>query len=196
MPRIEARNIEEHVRKQTNRILDEAIRIFRKRGYQGTDMGQIAQAVGLARNSLYRYYPSKDSILLACLERDMQPAMERLARLKDQVTDPRERINSWLELQMDIAGGTCHEFMPMVQDIRRNSPELSSRILTLHEATEEILEEAVREVLQGSDRPAHQVSNMIGAMMRTTAAHVLNSRKREVSMQELKDSVARVLEID
>ena len=196
MPRIEASNIEEHVQKQTTRILDEAIGIFRQRGYQGTDMRQIAEAVGLARNSLYRYYPSKDFILLACLERDMQPVLDRLARLNDQVADPRERIFAWLELQMDIADTACHEFMPMVEDIRRNSPELSRKILSLHESTEAVLRDAVSEVLKGAARPASQVSDMIGAMMRTTAAHVLKSGERDSSMRELKQSVSRILEVD
>lgn len=78
MPRIEAANIEEHVRRQTGRIRSAATQLFRDLGYRGTDMEDIAQAVGLARNSLYRYYPNKDHILLACVLRDMVPFVEEL----------------------------------------------------------------------------------------------------------------------
>jgi AcrR family transcriptional regulator len=81
MPRIEAANIEEHVRLQTGRILTAATQLFRDLGYRGTDMEDIAQAVGLARNSLYRYYPNKDHILLACVLRDMVPFVEELQSL-------------------------------------------------------------------------------------------------------------------
>ena len=194
MPRIEASSIEEHVSKQTARILDAAIVIFRKNGYQATDMRQLAEAVGLARNSLYRYYPSKDSILLACLERDMQPVREKLEALEESVPDARARVDAWLDLQMEIAGGICHEFMPMVEDIRRNSPELSSEILGLHRDMDVILGRAVAELLQDTLRQADLVTDMIGAMIRTTAGRVMASGHRTAAMQELKESVSRILD--
>ena len=58
MPRIAAANIDEHVRIQNARLTVAAKRLFARQGFASTDMGQIAAAIGLARNSLYRYYPS------------------------------------------------------------------------------------------------------------------------------------------
>ena len=71
MPKINAASIEEHVSRQKELLLDEASKLFRRKGFRATDMADIANAMGLARNSLYRYYPNKDHILVACVQRDM-----------------------------------------------------------------------------------------------------------------------------
>jgi AcrR family transcriptional regulator len=113
MPKIEAKNIEEHVRIQTGRILDTASELFSSAGYRATDLGGIARRMGLARNSLYRYFPSKDHILVAVVEREMAPFAERTSRLAEQYPDPAERIDAWLELQVDLATGPCHAMIRM-----------------------------------------------------------------------------------
>ena len=115
MPRIEAAKIEEHVRLQTGRILAAATQLFRELGYRGTDMEDIAQAVGLARNSLYRYYPNKDHILLACVLRDMVPFVEELKSLEVRYPDPLPRISAWLDTQIEIATSPAHATMELME---------------------------------------------------------------------------------
>ncbi len=81
MPRIAAASIDEHVRIQNERIRVAARQLFSRQGFTATDMGQIASAMGLARNSLYRYYSNKDHILLACIREDMEPHLQQLESL-------------------------------------------------------------------------------------------------------------------
>jgi AcrR family transcriptional regulator len=194
MPRIEARNIEEHVRMQTARILDAASALFRERGYRRTDMREIADAVGLARNSLYRYYPNKDHILLACLQRDMTPFLTQIRALEDRFVDPGERVERWLDLQMAIAASACHDTMEMLADVREKSPELRRDISALHEPASRVLATAVAEILAGSGRDARLVSQLIASMLRTAAQLVLNGGDQGSIVAELKASVARVLD--
>ncbi len=103
MPRIEAESVAEHVRQQTERLLDMSSLLFKTKGYRATDMGGIAAKMGLARSSLYRYYPNKDHILLACISRDMAPLLDAFAALTENYTDPNERVVAWLNLQVDSA---------------------------------------------------------------------------------------------
>jgi AcrR family transcriptional regulator len=93
VPKISAANIEEHIRVQDGRILDAARALFSANGYRGTDMGDIAKAMGLARNSLYRYYSNKDHILVAVMQRDMIPYVARNRALERWAlcTNHRER---------------------------------------------------------------------------------------------------------
>ena len=106
MPKIAATSIEEHVRQQNARITAAAKMLFAEQGFNATDMGQIAVEVGLARNSLYRYFPNKDHILLACIQEDMTPYLQRLALLATEYPDPAERILAWLDgqFEMDATG--------------------------------------------------------------------------------------------
>ncbi len=194
MPRIEADNIEEHVRRQTQRILDAASALFASQGYRRTEMRDIAAAVGLRRNSLYRYFPNKDHILLASLKRDMQPYLEQLRALEQRYPDARQRLDAWLELQMEIAATACHGMLHMANEIRENSPELRREILALHEPPNVVLQQAVAELLAGSGRDATLVADMVASMLRSAAAAMLAGAARSAVMAELKRSVARVIQ--
>ena len=55
------------------RILDAAEVVFARRGLAGTRVREIAAAVGLNGATLYNYYPSKDALYEAVLERGIQP---------------------------------------------------------------------------------------------------------------------------
>jgi TetR/AcrR family transcriptional regulator len=56
-------------------IVEEAIRQFGRDGYKGASLEHIAQAVGVRKQTLLYYFPTKDALLEACLS----AAGERLA---------------------------------------------------------------------------------------------------------------------
>jgi AcrR family transcriptional regulator len=193
MPRIEAENIQAHVARQNDRILDAAAGLFNEHGYRGTDLSQIAGAVGLARNSLYRYYPDKDHILLACLEREMTPILAQVDEVSRSGADPRARIRRWLELQLEIAATSCHGAMQMVEDVGRSSPAMARKISALHEPAARVLREAVEEILEGSERDAALTTAMIFSMLRSAAAHAMAGGDEARVKEQLEDAVERVL---
>jgi AcrR family transcriptional regulator len=65
-------------RKRTE-IIDCAEKLFREHGYQATTMTALARAVGIAPNAIYWYFPSKDHVLVAVLERCYGAMIETLA---------------------------------------------------------------------------------------------------------------------
>jgi AcrR family transcriptional regulator len=58
-------------------LIEEAIRAFGREGYAGASLDQIAGAVGIRKQTLLYYFPTKDALLEACL----QAAGERLAQV-------------------------------------------------------------------------------------------------------------------
>lgn len=50
-------------------IADRAVDIFRRRGYAGIGMREIAKALGMSKSALYHYFPSKEALFLACSTR-------------------------------------------------------------------------------------------------------------------------------
>ena len=193
MPKIEASNIEEHIRVQTIRILDAAGDLFRTNGFRTTDMGDIASAMGLARNSLYRYYASKDHILVACMQRDMRPFIEQISELEESIADPVERINAWLDLQIELATGPCIATIKAIGDIRELSPELRTEIAALHEPQSKVLESAVADVVKGTRRDVRLLTGMISSMVQSAAGQVIERGRKSSVLRELRQSVARVL---
>jgi len=47
------------------KILEAALRLFRKRGFERTTMRDVAKAAGVALGAAYYYFPSKDALILA-----------------------------------------------------------------------------------------------------------------------------------
>jgi len=60
------------------RILDAAEALFAERGYAGTTLRDVADAVGLRIPSLYNHFPSKDALYAAVLERGFGPVLDLL----------------------------------------------------------------------------------------------------------------------
>lgn len=190
MPRIDASSIAEHVRIQTERILDAAATLFRERGYRNTDLEDIAAAVGLARNSLYRYYPGKDRILLACVRREMVPFVEELKALTGRYPDPMERLGAWLDAQVDLATGPAHATLEMMAEIRQAGPDLVRELGGLHELPNAVIEETVKELLRGSRRDARAVVALVGGLVESTARHVLRGGNKPAAKREARRALA------
>jgi TetR/AcrR family transcriptional regulator len=49
-------------------LIEEAIRAFGREGYSGASLDQIATAVGIRKQTLLYYFPTKDALLEACLQ--------------------------------------------------------------------------------------------------------------------------------
>jgi AcrR family transcriptional regulator len=81
-------------------IVSSAAVLFDEVGYHLTSMDDIAGAVGLAKPSLYHYFPSKDSILLAIHEEFIGLL---LGRLQERLTRQDESIeDQLLDVMVDI----------------------------------------------------------------------------------------------
>ncbi|MGG2478048.1 TetR/AcrR family transcriptional regulator, partial [Rhizobium sp. BR5] len=51
------------------RALDGAIRVFSRRGYHATSVGDLTDAMELAQGSLYKAFKDKKAIFIATMER-------------------------------------------------------------------------------------------------------------------------------
>src|SRR3954451_13775431 len=63
------------------RILDAAERCFVRGGFHRTTMQDVAAEVGMSPGNLYRYFPSKDSIVAGLAERDRAAVSEDFSGL-------------------------------------------------------------------------------------------------------------------
>lgn len=61
------------------RIIEEALTLFAEKGYQGTSVKNIADAVGIKDSSLYKHFKSKKEIF-DTIVREMSVRMERMSR--------------------------------------------------------------------------------------------------------------------
>src|SRR5215212_10051283 len=58
-------------------VLDVAVRRLREDGYGALSMAAIARELGLAQNAVYWYFPSKDHLFVAAMERVLRAIVAR-----------------------------------------------------------------------------------------------------------------------
>lgn len=64
-------------------ILDAALEVFSRRGYNGASIDDIAQAAGISKALIYEHFPSKKDLHVSLLERHTQQIFVRLAETAD-----------------------------------------------------------------------------------------------------------------
>ena len=59
----------QRVEEKERAILSAARRIFEEKGYEGARVADVATAIGVAEGTIYTYFPTKDALVRAMLER-------------------------------------------------------------------------------------------------------------------------------
>lgn len=83
------------------RLMEEASLLFARKGYSGTTLSDIAEAVGLTRAAVYYYFKNKEALLEALIEDvTSAPAREYENWLKTAPEDCVERLRSFVRLRV------------------------------------------------------------------------------------------------
>jgi AcrR family transcriptional regulator len=72
------------------RLLAEAQRLFRERGYAATSLEQIAEAADVTKGAIYGHFASKEDLMLSAME--AAPAPDHSAMMTDESRPLRERL--------------------------------------------------------------------------------------------------------
>jgi AcrR family transcriptional regulator len=72
------------------RLLGEARRLFRERGYAATSLEQIAEAAGVTKGAIYGHFSSKEDLLISAIDATPTPAWA--TEINDQSLPLRERL--------------------------------------------------------------------------------------------------------
>lgn len=111
MPKITGPNIAQHVADQEAAVFEAAIALFEAHGVDGVSMGTIAEEVGLARSSLYRYFPNKAAIVNRWSSTAMAPLIDQCDRVARSDGSQTERFTAWLELQFAFLSEPANQTM-------------------------------------------------------------------------------------
>jgi TetR/AcrR family transcriptional regulator len=128
-------------------ILKSAARAFRRLGYHGATVEQIATALHMKKGNLYYYFKNKEEILFAC----HQYSLDRLTQILDEVEHSRLRaderlrrlIVSFVHTILDELHGTA-----LFLDLEALSPAHLKTVIvrrdTFEHGVRTVLEEGMR----------------------------------------------------
>lgn len=125
-----ARSDEDKARKR-DQILDAALRLVKDRGYTKTTMSAVAAEAGVGRGTLYWHYDSKDDLVYAMMEREIQELMEIYGPLEELEGRAKDKLVMMIRVSFD-ALDTANELMkPLVSVVASGGEELDMRLWKL-----------------------------------------------------------------
>ncbi len=100
MPRIEAPTVAEHNVMRRRQVIEAAADELRDGGVVGFTPAAVAKRAGLARSSMYQYYPSTDALLGAAITTLLQRSRDRMVAAVDTADTPAERVTAYIRAAM------------------------------------------------------------------------------------------------
>jgi AcrR family transcriptional regulator len=89
MKKVNLRKVQAEERKW--QIVDTALAVFASKGFKGTSIKDIAETAGISQGLMYHYFPSKEALLTAIIDRhSFLPGLRTI--LTDTANQPLERV--------------------------------------------------------------------------------------------------------
>jgi AcrR family transcriptional regulator len=164
------------VEDKRRQLLDAAVRVFARKGFHASRVGDIAEEAGVAHGLLYHYFKSKDQVLEAVFHENWSVLVARIESVEEADESAADQIRhiaaivlrTWLHLP-DVVRVVIQEF--------GRSPELAERIGELTRPIEVLQRVIARGVQRGEFRadidPAFAATVVYGSIDELLTAWVL-----------------------
>ncbi|HWK30270.1 MAG TPA: helix-turn-helix domain-containing protein [Solirubrobacter sp.] len=163
MPQIDAPTVAEHRAQQREALLDAAEAILLESGHAALTFRALGDRTGLARNSIYRYFGSRDDLIAALCERDMPRWLEELDAAMHAAGDRDARVAAFVSTQLRLVAQGSHRMAELLGDAPLG-PAVRARINALAYRPASLLEPEL-----GTDEPelvAQLVQGVVNAGVR------------------------------
>ncbi len=102
MPRVSASEQRQLALRRRNQILDAATTVFAAHGFSRATIRDVARAAGLAKGTIYIYFPSKTDLLIGILDR-LNETNQRAEDLAQGLSgDPKTFFTSYLAHRLSV----------------------------------------------------------------------------------------------
>jgi AcrR family transcriptional regulator len=124
-------------------ILKSAAAAFRRRGYHGASVDEIASALEMTKGNLYYYFKNKEEILFACHEYSLDKMLVLMRDVLAETSSPEEKLRrlmlAFVHLILDDLHGTA-----LTLDPEALSPPLFKRVI----AKRDEFDHGIRTIIQ------------------------------------------------
>ena len=127
-------------------ILDAATRLFAERTFAATPVPLVAAEAGVGTGTLYRYFPSKETLGNAVYQRAKGRFLAQAGQIGSEYDDPRQLFAAWWKALFDFASSYPEDFAFLEHQQHAGYLDERSRELSAH------VDQAVHEVLRGAQR--------------------------------------------
>jgi AcrR family transcriptional regulator len=109
-------------------ILATARRVFGQRGYESTNLDEVASAAGVTKPVLYQHFAGKRDLYLAVLEEHLNDLIRRLWVALSSEPEPQERLRRGLDAYFTFAEEREDGFRMLVEAGSRFDPDMRAKL--------------------------------------------------------------------
>ena len=138
------------------RIVKEASRLFRERGFENVSVGEVMKAAGLTHGAFYAHFSSKEELQAAAVAYGQKVSLERMQRSSRKHSKGSYADRYLSRWHRDNPGDGC-TMAALAQEVARSTPEVKAA-----------LEQGLQEILsRGEDRKEaiFRLAAMIGGVV-------------------------------
>jgi len=118
--------------KRLRRIVDAASTLAEQGGFDAVRLRDVAEASGVALGTLYRYFRSKEDILVFLLAEEMAGLERALAERPPQGDTPRERVMGIFDIATRGLTGRPHFARALLRAVSAGEPETTVKVASFH----------------------------------------------------------------
>jgi AcrR family transcriptional regulator len=158
----------DHCARRREHILDAAVILFARHGFADTEMQELADTVGVGKGTLYRYYPSKDSLFLAAADRVMIRMRQSIDAAIVGIEDPFQRIRRAIYAFLEFFSARPERVELLIQERAHFKDRPKPTLIQHREVNVERWRALYRDLIaQGRVRemPVDRISDVIGDLM-------------------------------
>jgi len=109
--------------KGKEKVLQVAIKLFSAKGFKGTSIRDIAQAMNMSISNIYHYFGNKEGVLLAILEHSSRRLIDELRKISEMDLDPLDRFKLLIKTHIELSGSYKKEIKIFFLDEEHLSAE-------------------------------------------------------------------------
>ncbi len=126
------------------KLLSQAARLFREKGYERTTVRDLAAAVGIQSGSIFHHFKSKEAILRAVMEEVIIYNTHRMREALARAQNPRDEVLALIRCELEAINGVTGDAMSvLVYEWRSLNAENQQHILKLRDVYEALWLEAL-----------------------------------------------------
>jgi TetR/AcrR family transcriptional repressor of nem operon len=107
------------------RIVKEASRLFRERGFENVSVGEVMKAAGLTHGAFYAHFASKEELQAAAIAYGQEISLGRLQRSKKNTAKGSFTDRYLSRWHRDNPGDGC-TMAALAEEVARSTPELKA----------------------------------------------------------------------
>lgn len=159
---IPATNAEKNMRSE---ILEVTAQLFRKKGFTGTSMQDIAKEVGILKGSIYYYFNSKNEIFREVLNNGINPVIKKAELVVAEKITPKEKLRKLIHYHMDYIMDHNFSLVIFFQEREKLPATQMEKYLEKRDRYENFFREVFKEGIEQGEFPEVNVPLTVFAIL-------------------------------